>query len=417
MNTDRLLRDVEQRLSHLSPADRAEALDAVREHIARERRREGPAATVESERERRLEAESLRAVLEAINRQATLEQTIEEVLKQLARIVVFDSCSVALADADERYRIIAARGYPDPGKVVGLTFRDELTETLRRSTSAVAVGDVLHDPRFRTRIAGAPDIRSWAGIPLLVEGEVIGLLNLDRHRVDPFDDEDLHRAKAVAFSAAAAIRKAQLMERVRRYAALMERLVTVDQAVFAGEPAAAVARLVLEGALAIGSYSGGVLVLNGARGAARAAAAAGGARVETGTPMPAALAGRDAARLGAAEAARVAARAKIKLPKDGLFLVPMTTASRHLGTLVLCDPSGPSADDRLMESYASRAAAALLHATGGAAGRPGRPRPGPISRARRSIEKKVNATLAARLKSRMKPAPKGAGGRKKTRPA
>ena len=51
-----------------------------------------------------------------------------------------------------------------------------------------------------------------------MEGEVIGLLCLDRHRVEPFDEEDLHRAKAVAFSAAAAIRKAQLLEQVRRYA-------------------------------------------------------------------------------------------------------------------------------------------------------------------------------------------------------
>ena len=60
------------------------------------------------------------------------------------------------------------------------------------------------------------------------------MLCLDRHRVEPFDEEDLHRAKAVAFSAAAAIRKAQLLEKVRRYAALMERVVKVDEAVFAG---------------------------------------------------------------------------------------------------------------------------------------------------------------------------------------
>jgi GAF domain-containing protein len=410
MNTDRLLRDIERRLSHLPAADRAEALDAVREEIGRDRRREGPVSTVESERERRLEAESLRAILEAINHQATLDQTIDEVLKQLARIVVFDSCSVALVDADETFRIIAARGYPDPAKVVGLTFRDELTEMLRRSTSAVSVGDVLHDPRFRTRIPGTREIRSWAGIPLLVEGEVIGVLNLDRHLVDPFDDEDLHRAKAVAFSAAAAIRKAQLMERVRRYAALMERLVAVDQAVFAGDPVGAVALLVLEGALGIGSYSGGVLVLD-AGGTPRSAASAGAARVENGSPMPAAFSGKATARLSADEAARIAARAKIKLPKDALFLVPVRTSSRHLGALVLCDPNGPSADDRLMESYASRAAAALLHATRGSV-RPAKP-PGRIARARAKVGKKVNATIAARLKSKMKPAPKKGAAKRK----
>ena len=107
MNTDRLLREVEKRLAHLSDADRAEALDAVREEIGRERRREAPHATVETERERRTEAETLREILEAINRQPSLDDTIEEVLKQLTRIVVCDSCSVGLIEADGSFRITA----------------------------------------------------------------------------------------------------------------------------------------------------------------------------------------------------------------------------------------------------------------------------------------------------------------------
>ena len=91
MNTERLLREVERRLAGLPEPARAEALDAIREEIARERRRIDPGDTVEMERERRQMAETLREVLEAINRQARLENTIDEVLKQLARVVVFDS--------------------------------------------------------------------------------------------------------------------------------------------------------------------------------------------------------------------------------------------------------------------------------------------------------------------------------------
>ena len=47
MNSDRLLREIEKRLAHLEEKDRAEALDAVREEIGRERRWETPHATVE----------------------------------------------------------------------------------------------------------------------------------------------------------------------------------------------------------------------------------------------------------------------------------------------------------------------------------------------------------------------------------
>src|SRR5712692_4594612 len=131
MNTDRLLREVESRLARLAEADRQEVLDAVREEIARERRRVDPELTVEAERERRVEAETLREVLEAINRQARLEDTIEEVLKQLSRIVAFDYCSIGLLEPDGRFRIIAARGVPESSDVLGTTFGDPLADEIR----------------------------------------------------------------------------------------------------------------------------------------------------------------------------------------------------------------------------------------------------------------------------------------------
>ncbi|MGH9366511.1 MAG: hypothetical protein ACRD3M_02415, partial [Thermoanaerobaculia bacterium] len=86
MNSDRLIREIEKRLAHLPDAARAEVAEAVREELGRERRMD-PGSTVETERERRVEAETLRDVLEAVNRAARLESIIEEVLKQLARIV------------------------------------------------------------------------------------------------------------------------------------------------------------------------------------------------------------------------------------------------------------------------------------------------------------------------------------------
>jgi hypothetical protein len=356
MNTERLLREVEKRLAHLPDPDRVEALDAVREEIARERRRDSPHATVETERERRVEAETLREILEAINRQASLDQTIEEVLKQLSRLVVFDSCSIGLLDPGGSFRIIASRGFPDSGRVKGLAFQSPMHEALRHGRAAVALSDVSTDPRFMP-VEGSEAIRSWAGIPLLVEGEVIGVLCLDRHQVQPFEDEDLHRAKAVAFSAAAAIRKAQLLEKVRRYAALMERVVQVDEAVFAGRELADLAQVILEGAMHIGEYAGGVMVLEDVKGA-QVAARSGGTAVQG--PVSPALLTRQARRVDLMDAAEHGP--SIGLDPQPLFLVPLATPDVHVGTLVLADPDGESPDDRLMEAYASRAAAAWVHA-------------------------------------------------------
>lgn len=360
VNTDRLLREVERRLAALPEEARAEALDAIREEIARDRRRSDPGGTVEVERERRQLAETLRDVLEAISRQAQLQGTIEEVLKQLTRLVVVDSCSVALLDPDGRFRIIAARGFPDPKKVIGLTFPNRMSEATRESPWPIAIPDVYEDERFE-RLRGGEQVRSWAGIPLVVEGQLIGMLSLDRNRVEPFDDEDVHRAKAVAFSAAGAIQKAQLLEKVRRYATLMERVVEVNQAVFAGKAPAEVARLILDGAVKLGDSPGGVIVLAG-RGR-KVAAANGPFAPVLGKRAPEDLLARDSRRLEPKATAGIGSALGVKLHGQRLFLIPLANGESQMATLALLEPGGTgSDDDSLMQAYASRAAAAYAHA-------------------------------------------------------
>jgi GAF domain-containing protein len=359
MNTERLLREVDKRLGDLDDGARAEVLQVLEDELLRERRRTRDfPGTVQNERERRVEAETLREVLEAITRQARLEETIGEVLKQLARIVPVESCSLALKDAQDSFRVIAGRGCDDSTEIGGRAFRDQLTDAILETRWPVSITDVREDARFVV-LPGAEEIRSWAGIPLLVEGDVIGILSLDRHRVEPFDEEELHRAKAVAFSAAAAVRKAQQLEQIQRYATLMERLVEVDQAVFADKHPDDVARLVLEGAMRIGAHRSGLLVLAGTDGP-HVGAAEGAFEGLAGRPAPVALIVRETARVPAAQVT-AAWGAFVPIAED-LLLVPLTTGEVDVGTIVLLDPDGETADDRLLGAYASRAAAAYLHA-------------------------------------------------------
>jgi len=361
MNVDRLLREVEKRLGDQPESLRLEILDALREEIGRERRHYPVESSVEIERERRAEAETLREVLEAINRQARLEETIDEVLKQLRRLVVYDSCSVALVGPGEGFRIIAVRGFAEPEQMIGRRFDSLLSREMRAWPRPISVADVREDPRCAD-VPGTGVIRSWAGIPLLVEGEIIGMLTLDRHTVNPFDEEDVHRAKAVAFSAAAAIRKAQLHEQLKRYASLMERVVAIDHAVFTGRPAADVARVILEGALRIGSHRDGLLIIKQA-GVDTVVAATGPFAPLQGQAPPAAFIVAGATRISASQAAKLGRSLDLTLPDYGMYVVPLMVPDAVVGSLALLDPDGETPDDRLMEAYASRAATAYLHAT------------------------------------------------------
>jgi hypothetical protein len=134
----------------------------------------------------------------------------------------------------------------------------------------------------------------------------------------------------------------------------------VDQAVFAGRPPEEIADLILEGALRVGEYPGGLLVLGGALGP-RIAASRGGELLRD-SPAPPELVTHESTRLDGPQMARVAGGAGLT---ESLYLVPLSSAEAHLGNLVLFDKNGPTPDDLLMEAYASRAAAALRHATTG----------------------------------------------------
>ncbi len=366
MDIEKLLRDVEERLAGRDASLVAEVLDVVRESFARDRRRLDPSFTVESERERRVEAETLREVLESLQRHGRLDETAREILKQASRLATFDSCVLALLEGDGSWRVLAVRGFPEPGRAVGQRMQNALFDAVRQSGLALSVPDVAVEPRY-TPLAGGPETASWAGIPLRMEGEAVGLIALGRERAEAFDDETLHRVRALAFSAAAALHHAQALEQVRRYATLMESVVTLDQLAFRHAGAAEIATAILDGASAIGNYRGGFLVAAASRGKPRILSATGeGLASLAGRETPKELLVQATTRLPRAACDALASRLGATLASSFLYLVPIAADSDHPATLALLDPDDETPDDRLMESYASRAATAWLFAHDGA---------------------------------------------------
>ena len=241
MNIDRLLRDVEARLADWDEPQRLEVMDALREALARERRSLDPSFTVESERERRQNAEELRGALEAIHRSVRSPEALEEVLKQLERVVPTDFAVLAVAEPGAGLRISAVRG-AELQVFEGALLADDPRVTLAREERiAVSVRDAEAD-KAPFPLVGAPPMRSWMALPLLLEGDVVGMLVAGRHALDTFSNEDVLRAKAVASWTAATLRRVQQLDQLRRYATLLEQVADVDQRVFSGESPDALAR-------------------------------------------------------------------------------------------------------------------------------------------------------------------------------
>jgi putative methionine-R-sulfoxide reductase with GAF domain len=366
LNVDRLLHDVEGQLAAMAgevgrdEARRREVMDALRAAVTRERFRLDPDTTVERERERRQQAEELRAALEAVHGSARPEESLDELLKQLGRVVQVDFAAVAAAEPGGALRVAAGRGSADGG-LVGAVLTDARAAATLQERRAVRVADA--ETEGGLELAGAPALRSWVVLPLLLEGDAVGVLVAGRAALDSFTDEELLRAKAVAFWAAAALVRVQQLEQLRRYSTLLEQVVDVAQHVFEGDPADALSGRILDGACRVGRYDGGLLVLETPRGPCVLATSGGAFAGALGRPAPAELLSTAVGRLPAERVRAVAEALGVVAPVEQVFLVPLATPEGSIGCLALLDPNGESPEDRLLEAYASRVAAAWRHAS------------------------------------------------------
>ncbi|CAN5281286.1 hypothetical protein BH09SUM1_BH09SUM1_30430 [soil metagenome] len=88
------------------------------------------------------------------------------------------------------------------------------------------VDDVSRDPHY---VRLKSDIKSEMALPMIIEGKVIGVINVDSTRPGAFSEEDEELCAAVANQSAKVIETARLHAAVKRQADEMERLFTVGR--------------------------------------------------------------------------------------------------------------------------------------------------------------------------------------------
>jgi signal transduction histidine kinase/flagellar basal body-associated protein FliL len=87
----------------------------------------------------------------------------------------------------------------------------------------VTVKDTVGDNRVDWNITYPEHIRSYMHIPLIVEGQVFGIFNVNYQEPHAFDEEDVRLVLAIAQRAASAIENARLYQQAQQAATLEER--------------------------------------------------------------------------------------------------------------------------------------------------------------------------------------------------
>ncbi|MBN1177916.1 MAG: GAF domain-containing protein [Anaerolineae bacterium] len=201
------------------------ALNRVQEQFKRQQ------AQVE---ERRRVAAAQARMARIVNSTLEMDQVLRLALEQLEEIVPYDSASILLRQ-DQNLVIAAGRGFRHPGNVIGSTFRpgeNDVGYQVIQTQRTHVIPDVQHIPSWghhRTDIEGVDTIRAWIGAPLVVQGQSLGLLALDKYTPNVYSEADGEKVGAFASQIATAVYNARLYQEAQAAADRLALLHEISQ--------------------------------------------------------------------------------------------------------------------------------------------------------------------------------------------
>jgi PAS domain S-box-containing protein len=192
---------------------------------------------LESEQRHRADAEAalerlraIQSVTETALAHLGLDELLNEMLTRIRAILAADAANVLLLSEDRT--VLAVRAWQ------GLDHEDHTTVPVGRGIAGTIAARrepmVVEDLRERevTRPSIRESLRSLLGVPLLVEGDVVGVLEVGTRERRSFTEADVQLLQLVGDRVALAIDRARLFEAVRagreRLQALSRRLVELQ---------------------------------------------------------------------------------------------------------------------------------------------------------------------------------------------
>jgi signal transduction histidine kinase len=157
------------------------------------------------------------------------QEALGLIVGEAVRLTNASSGSVALINPTSNLLTIeAAHGLSEPATQLKLRLGEGITGWVARNGQPARSGDVRKDPRY---VAIRDEVRSELAVPLEVNGEVRGVINVDSDRLDAFGFDDELLLQELARQAARVVHHTWLYEQIRFKAQMFESLVRIGQTI------------------------------------------------------------------------------------------------------------------------------------------------------------------------------------------
>ncbi len=179
-----------------------------------------------AERDNRALTEAMREIGQALTSTLDPDRLMDLILDNIGRVVPYDAASIMQISGGFGH-ITHMRGYPPDYslQIAQLDFPLNLSNLrmMMATGEPIIVGDVNTDPNWLP-MSDRGWIQSYCGMPLTVQGEVVGFLNLDSQTVGAFTQAHAQRLQAFAIQVSIAIENARLYDALRRDAVELDAL-------------------------------------------------------------------------------------------------------------------------------------------------------------------------------------------------
>lgn len=183
------------------------------------------ASLFQEERESRVEAiqktRELEALIKgtaAISSQLDLDELLNEIVQIASRLMDLPRWNIMLLDEDNQLVWRTTVGIPDEWKKIG---RQKVGESLSGwvafNEKPLFVPEMAEDPRFAyAELARKYGFRSYLGVPMMVKGKLVGVLNTYTSEPHQFGPREIELLQAFANQSAVAIENAQLYSSLQK---------------------------------------------------------------------------------------------------------------------------------------------------------------------------------------------------------